>query len=82
MFECCLVLPGSSFALLFISLLPVLHSIILSLVAFLVAAGLAIYSIFKGGEIPLTVIAALPVAAALLILYAIATFGAIAFAGE
>lgn len=66
--------------LLFILILPMLLLILLSFAAALVAAGLAISSIFKRGEKPLTVIAALLAAAALLICYAI--FGALLLGGE
>lgn len=68
--------------LLFILLLPVLLATLLCVVATLVAAGLAIYSILKRGERALTVIAALLAAAALIICYTVVALGAILLGGE
>jgi hypothetical protein len=68
--------------LLFILLLPVLLAALLGLVAAFGAAGLAIYSIFKRGERPLTIIAALLRAVAILMCYALAAFGALLLGGE
>jgi hypothetical protein len=58
---------------LFILLLPALLATLLGIAAGLVAAGLAIYSIFTRGERPLTVTPALLAAAALVICYAFVT---------
>ena len=68
--------------LLFILLLPLLLATLLSVLVALVSAGLAIYSIFKRGERPRTVIAALLWVAALIIGYAVVAFGALLFGGE
>ena len=67
---------------LFILLLPLLLATLLSLLPALAAAGLAIYSIFKRGERPLSVIAALLRTAALIVCYALAAFGAVLLGGE
>jgi hypothetical protein len=55
--------------LLFILLLPLFLATLLGSIAALAAAGLAIYSLFKRGERPLTVTAALLAAAALVFIY-------------
>lgn len=68
--------------IIFILLLPFLLAALLSVVAALVAAGLAIYSIFKGGEGARTVVASFLAAAALLICYVVAAFGALLLGGE
>lgn len=53
--------------IIFILFLPFMVAALMSVVTTLVAAGLAIYSIFKRGEKPLTIIAALLVAAVLIV---------------
>lgn len=68
--------------LLFLLLLPVLLTTLLSIGAALPAGGLAINSIVRRGEKPLTVLTALAAAAALLICYAVGVFGAVAFGGD
>jgi len=67
--------------LLFILLLPLLLVALLGVITALVAAGLAIYSIFKKGERPLLVIAALLRIAALAVCYGVAAFGAVLLGG-
>ena len=68
--------------LLFLLLLPVLLTTLLGVLGALLAAGLGIYSIFKRGERPLAVIAALLRTAALVGCYAVVAFGALLLRGE
>lgn len=68
--------------IIFVLLLPFFLAALLSVVAALVAAGLAIYSIFRRGERARTVVAALMAVVALLICYAIAASGALLLGSE
>jgi len=67
---------------IFILLLPLLLSTLLSVLAAFLAVGLAIYSTFKRGEQPRTVIAALLRTVGLIVCYIVAASGVVLLGGD